>query len=252
MSQQITPSRMTLALFKAKTVSAKKGHELLKKKCDALKTKFRAIMIALLENKMKMDEEMQKAFIQLADAYWAADQFNTNVRESVKKALVRIEYSSENIAGVMLPNLNIRENIKDNEDTEGNMGLLGLDKGGFSIQKAKERFKEALYLLVKVASLQTSFITLDEVIKVTNRRVNALEHVVIPRFLEIQAYINQELDEMSREDFFRLKKVLDFKRKVIAEEEKETAAKEAELRAKGVKNIGGNFLNEEADEDIVV
>jgi V-type H+-transporting ATPase subunit D len=44
----------------------------LKKKCDALKTKFRAIMVALLENKMKMDEEMQKAFIQLADAYWAA------------------------------------------------------------------------------------------------------------------------------------------------------------------------------------
>ena len=61
-----------LALYKAKTVSAKKGHELLKKKCDALKTKFRAIMVALLENKMKMDEEMQKAFIQLADAYWAA------------------------------------------------------------------------------------------------------------------------------------------------------------------------------------
>jgi len=52
-----------LALYKAKTVSAKKGHELLKKKCDALKTKFRAIMVALLENKMKMDEEMQKAFI---------------------------------------------------------------------------------------------------------------------------------------------------------------------------------------------
>lgn len=176
---------MTLALYKAKTISAKKGHELLKKKCDALKTKFRAIMIALLDSKMKMDEEMQKAFIQLADAYWAAGQFNTNVKESVKRAFIRIELSNENIAGVMLPNLNIRENIKDNEDTEGNMGLLGLDKGGFSIQKSKDRFKECLHLLVKVASHQTSFITLDEVIKVTNRRVNALEHVVIPRFLEV-------------------------------------------------------------------
>jgi V-type H+-transporting ATPase subunit D len=54
---------------------------------------------------------------------------------------------------------------------------------------------------------------LDEKIKVTNRRVNALEHVVIPRFQATFRYIEQELDEQAREDFFRLKKVLDNKKK---------------------------------------
>lgn len=48
---------MNLALYKAKIVSAKKGHELLKKKCDALKTKFRAVMVLLLENKKSMGED---------------------------------------------------------------------------------------------------------------------------------------------------------------------------------------------------
>lgn len=58
---------------------------------------------------------------------------------------------------------------------------------------------------------------------------------------------------MSREDFFRLKKVLDFKRKVILEEEAATKLKEAELRAKGVKNLGGgDLLQDDVDEDIVV
>lgn len=41
MSETITPSRMNLALYKQKIIGAKKGHELLKKKCDALKAKFR-------------------------------------------------------------------------------------------------------------------------------------------------------------------------------------------------------------------
>ncbi len=47
---------MNLALYKQKTIAAKKGFELLKKKCDALKAKFRVVMIGLLENKKKMGD----------------------------------------------------------------------------------------------------------------------------------------------------------------------------------------------------
>ena len=63
-----------------------------------------------------------------------------------------------------------------------------------------------------IASLQTQYFTLDEVIKVTNRRVNALEFVVVPRIQWTIKYIEKELDEMDREDFFRLKRVQDKKK----------------------------------------
>jgi H(+)-transporting ATP synthase subunit D len=54
-------------------------------------------------------------------------------------------------------------------------------------------YANAIQLLVELASLQTSFVTLDEVIKTTNRRVNAIEHVIIPKIERTLAYIISEL-----------------------------------------------------------
>lgn len=98
--------------------------------------------------------------------------------------------------------------------------LTGLGKGGANIAKLKKNYNKAIELLVELATLQTCFITLDEAIKVTNRRVNAIEHgkslclpvigrlttnglVIIPKIENTLTYIVTELDEMEREEFFR-------------------------------------------------
>lgn len=100
-----------------------------------------------------------------------------------------------------------------------------------------------------IALTQASFVTLDEKIKVTNRRVNALEHIVIPKFQDIYKYIDQELDEQAKEDFFRLKKVLDKKKILIEEEEKE---KVKLMEATGVEVTGKpQNLLEEFDDDLI-
>jgi V-type H+-transporting ATPase subunit D len=91
--------------------------------------------------------------------------------------------------------------------------LTGLGRGGLQIQKCKEQYQRATEALVELASLQTAFFVLDDVIKLTNRRVNAIEHIIIPKLENTIAYILSELDEQDREEFFRLKKVQASKKK---------------------------------------
>jgi V-type H+-transporting ATPase subunit D len=212
------PSRMSLTMMKSKRVGAKKGHQLLKRKVDALQLRFRRMLASIIEAKDLMGSEMSKAFFSLTEAQYAAGDIKPIVMEKVGSATFRCLESVDNIAGVKLPIFEVA-----NESPEGE--LIGMSRGGQRIRETRNTFLKALELLVELASLQTSFVKLDEAIKITNRRVNALEHVVIPRIENTIAYIISELDELEREEFFRLKKVQGKKKDNMEAEE---AAKKLE------------------------
>merc|ERR1712003_592632 len=98
---------------------------------------------------------------------------------------------------------------------------------GVALKKCREAFKSSLMLIIKLAGLQAAYTTLDVALRITSRRVNALENVFVPRLINTVNYINSELDERDREDLFRLKKVVKAKRELQAEREKEIRRKMA-------------------------
>lgn len=212
----IFPSRMAQTIMKGRLKGAQKGHSLLKKKADALQLRFRAILKKIVETKSLMGDVMREALFSLAEGKFAAkSDFNNIILQNVNKAQIGVITRKDNVAGVLLPVFETAQNGADSNE------FAGLSGGGQQFTRIKKNFERAIKLLVDLASLQTSFITLDGVIKSTNRRVNALEHVVIPRIERTIQYIASELDEMEREEFYRLKKVQEKKKKIRAQSEKD-------------------------------
>ncbi|ELR09167.1 V-type proton ATPase subunit D [Pseudogymnoascus destructans 20631-21] len=250
--EAVFPTRQTLGLMKAKLKGAETGHSLLKRKSEALTKRFREITRRIDEAKRKMGRVMQIAAFSLAEVTYAVGgDIGYQVQESAKSARFRIRTKQENVSGVFLPAF-------ESYTTEGNndFGLTGLGKGGQQVQRCRETYARAVETLVELASLQTAFVILDEVIKVVNRRVNAIEHVIIPRTENTIKYINSELDELDREEFYRLKKVANKKQRDVAVADAEMAARREKDNAAndgGDDGLSGNadILGEQEDADVI-
>ncbi|KAF9639873.1 putative vacuolar atp synthase subunit d protein [Lasiodiplodia theobromae] len=214
-----------------------------------------------------MGRVMQIAAFSLAEVTYAAGgDISYQIQESAKNAKFRVRTKQENVSGVFLPQF-------ESFTTEGNndFGLTGLGKGGQQVQRCRETYARAVETLVELASLQTAFVILDEVIKVVNRRVNAMwviqeyllairntdrhnsEHVIIPRTENTIKYINSELDELDREEFYRLKKVSGKKERDAAEAEKERDLKQGQGAAAQVEGETEtkDLLGDQDNEDVI-
>ena len=246
------PTRQSLGAMKGKLKGAQVGHDLLKRKSEALTKRFREILKRIDEAKRKMGRVMQIAAFSLAEVSYAVNgSISYQITESVKQARFKVRTKQENVSGVFLPAF---EGFQE-EDAKDDFKLTGLGKGGQQVQRCKETFTRAVETLVELASLQTAFVILDEVIKTVNRRVNAIEHVIIPRTENTIAYINSELDEVDREEFFRLKKVKGIKEKQQQLEDAKIEASRGKRSDSDKENEDGegqkDMLGDGEDEDVI-
>jgi len=249
MSQQIFPSNMALLQQKQKIKSAQKGRDLLKRKTDALKVQFRQILKQLIEKKRKLGDCYNDALIYLARAnYSSSGEVSRTVEENVRpKTDMKLSLRMKNYAGVVCPEFNLR-NIEEEKSggVKGEMDILGLTGGGHTLNIAKRQFNEYLKLIIEIATLQTNYKAIDEALKITNRRVNALEYIVVPRIEGVINYIKTELSEREKEDKFRIKKVLENKKKHKEKEDKHSKTKQMDV----VEDVA--VIVEEEDEEEIV
>jgi len=246
----VMPSRMVLQNIKERAVAARTGHDLLKRKADAIKLNLNNRLKEIMVVKRRVGESMRKAAFSHTEATWAAGEFNHNVIESTKDSSFRVKASIVNVAGVKLPLFD-----RAKEESNRQEAMFGLSRGGEQVARCRTTFLSTLEDLIKLASLQTSVRALDQALKVTNRRVNALEYVIMPMLANTITYINSELDELEREDTYRIKKVKDIMARAqepiyVPPEEQARRDRERELMEKKASEAPSLIADNDAGTDI--
>lgn len=204
-SKQITPTRMELTRLKKKLTTATRGHKLLKDKRDELMRQFLEKVRenkALREHVEKGIQAANKNFL-LARAGMQDQVLNTAML--APKQRVSVETGMENVMSVEIPTFDFKTRTPDENDIFSyGFAFTSSDLDG-AVQSLADIFPDMLKLAETEKACQLMAVEIEK----TRRRVNALEHVMIPELQANIKYISMKLDENERATQIRLMKVKD-------------------------------------------
>ncbi|MCD6127483.1 MAG: V-type ATP synthase subunit D [Methanomicrobia archaeon] len=200
--KEIKPTRSALLRLNRRILLAKRGHRLLKEKRDVLVIEFFSIFEDQKYLRRKVNEDLKEAFKLYA-------KLKTVDRDIEKLASVlsrtqgpEIEIKRKNVMGVTVPLINLKKEKKNLLDRGYNIYTSSV-----LLDEVYDRFAEILKDIVRLGEIEKSVKLLAKEIEKTKRRVNALEYILIPALEEKRRFIQFQLDEREREDFFRMKRV---------------------------------------------
>ncbi|WP_028520514.1 V-type ATP synthase subunit D [Ruminococcus flavefaciens] len=201
----VNPTRMELSKLKKKLSSARRGHKLLKDKRDELMRQF---MILIKENR-QLRTEVEKA-INEANRYMAVagSVMQKEVLETalmLPKQEVELEVSEKNVMSVYIPEFKTKFRTDDTNDIYSyGMAFTSIDLDG-----AVSALSAVFPKMIRLAEIEKACQLMADEIEKTRRRVNALEHIMIPDYEETIKFITMKLSENERSTTTSLMKVKD-------------------------------------------
>lgn len=199
---KVNPTRMELKKIKARLMTARRGHKLLKDKRDELMKQF-------LETVKEAKEVRKKVTL-------ALDSYNKNFEASLAvtdkkimaeslmlpKAEGTLDIAFKNVMSVTVPQFNF--------EVRGDSGMnYGYAFTTGELDDALAELGNTLPDLIRLAELEKTSLLLCDEIEKTRRRVNALEYIMIPSYEKTIKVISMKLEENERGSRTRLMKVKD-------------------------------------------
>jgi len=201
----VNPTRMELTRLKKRLVTARRGHKLLKDKRDELMRQF----LETVRETKRLRRDVEKRIVAANNHMSIARSLMQNEVLAVAmmhhKQVLQLDITERNVMGVRIP-------VFDMETRTANAGDIfsyGFAFTSSDLDEAILALSGILPDMLRLAELEKACQLMSSEIEKTRRRVNALEHFMIPRYEETIRYITMKLSENERGSITRLMKVKD-------------------------------------------
>ncbi|RAH16137.1 MAG: V-type ATP synthase subunit D [Methanobacteriota archaeon] len=201
MALDIKPTRSELINLKRRIKQTQNGYKLLKMKRDGLFHEFRTLLSEMINAKQELSNTYQLALQRINLASAVEGGLAVKSAALASSTHPEVEVQRRNIMGVVVPSVegtNLRVDIE-----KRGIGLIGSSP---YIDEAADSYGKLIEKVVNAAEMEATLKRLLAEIESTKRRVNALEFKVIPEMEEARDFIQLRLEEMEREETFRLKR----------------------------------------------
>lgn len=201
----VNPTRMQLTKLKKQLTTAVRGHKMLKDKRDELMRRFIDLVQENKRLRDKVEKELEECNAHFVNASAVMSKESLDASLMSPKQQVSLNVNQRNVMSVNIPEFTAESRTAN----EGDIFPYGFAFTSFELDDAVMSLNDLLPDLIRLAEIEKSCELMSAEIEKTRRRVNSLEHVMIPRYQETIKYIAMKLEENDRSSRTRLMKVKD-------------------------------------------
>ncbi|MCD6363065.1 MAG: V-type ATP synthase subunit D [Synergistetes bacterium] len=183
---------------------ARQGYRLMDQKRNILISELVKYLELARELQEKVIKEFERAYSTLTFASITLGMETVEEIAFGAEEKVKIAVAERSVMGVPIPILAVEgDNLKEGTFSP----FYSVYRTNMALDRAILEFRKLFDTVVLLAEIENAIYRLAWEIKVTQRRANALEEVIIPELEKAKKRIEEHLEEREREEFFKLKRI---------------------------------------------
>jgi V/A-type H+-transporting ATPase subunit D len=195
----VLPTKIELIGTRRRLQTAQRVKKVLDDKRDVLLKRLDEMIQQASKARDEISEPLSDAYLALYDAYLKLGPLRLEGTAANTPPLVEADVSIRRIVDVDVPTITM---------SEKQLGMTyGFADTNVAVDRAARQMRKVLPSIFKAAEFENAIFRLAKELERTQRLLNALEYMIIPRYQTSIRYIQATLEEREREEFVRLKHV---------------------------------------------